>query len=104
MQPEYVTPDLVAEARQKLQAKLDTALLAQVRFEQLAEGTCVQFLHIGPYAGMDAAADRMQTFAEEQGYRIPLRNSHDIYLNDVRKTTPANLKSIIRLPIVCRLG
>ncbi|HEX7557484.1 MAG TPA: hypothetical protein VF338_12720 [Leptolinea sp.] len=57
-------------------------------------------LHIGPYEGMDASAGRMETFAREQGFCIPLHNSHDIYLNDVRKTKSANLKSIIRLPVV----
>jgi hypothetical protein len=100
MQPEYVTPELVAAACQKLQSKVDGDLLAQVRFEQFSEGMCVQFTHIGPYEGMDASADRMESFANEHGYRIPLRNSHDIYLNDVRKTGPVNLKTVIRLPVV----
>jgi hypothetical protein len=100
MQPEYVTFDLVAEARQKVQPKVDAAHIAKVRFEQYTEGICVQILHIGPYEGMDASANRMEAFAREQGFSIPLRNSHDIYLNDVRKTNPANLKAIIRLPVV----
>ena len=100
MQPGYVTPELVAEAHQKVQSKVGAALLAQVRFEQYSEGPCVQFMHRGPYAGMDASADRMEAFANEHGYRIPLRNSHDIYLNDVRKTKTANLKTIMRLPVV----
>ena len=100
MQPEYVTRELVAEATQKVQSKVDAALLEKVRFEPYAEGTCVQFLHVGPYEGMDASAGRMEAFAGEQGYHIPLRNSHDIYLNDVRKTNPANLKAVIRFPVV----
>jgi hypothetical protein len=102
MQPEYVTPERVAEARQKVLSKVDAALLEKVRFEQYAEGMCVQFLHVGPYESMDASADRMEAFAGEQGYRIPLYNSHDIYLNDVRKTKPENLKAIIRLPVIRR--
>ena len=68
--------------------------------QQLAEGMCVQFLHIGPYEGMDAALDRMLALAGEQGYSVVARNSHDIYLNDVRKTKPENLKAVMRLPVI----
>ena len=100
MQPEYVTTELVTAARQKVQSKVDAALLAQVRFEQYREGVCVLFMHNGPYEGMDSSCARMEAYANEQGYRIPLRNSHDIYLNDVHKTKPANLKTVMRLPVV----
>ncbi len=102
MQPEYVTEELVSEARKKALAKVDAALLKQVRFESFAEGTCVQFLHVGPYEGMDAALENMLTTAEAQGCVVPIRNSHDIYLNDIRKTKPQNLKAVMRLPVVRR--
>lgn len=101
MQPEPVTAEWVAEARQKVLPKVeDTALLEQVRFERLAEGMCVQFLHVGPYEGMDAALDRMVALAEGEGYTLPARNAHDIYLNDIRKTKPENLKAVMRFKIV----
>jgi len=100
MQPEYVTAELVNEARQKVLPKVDPSLLEQVRFERITEGMCVQFLHIGPYEEMDAAMDRMISTAEARGYEIPIRNTHDIYLNDVRKTTPENLKTVMRLSVV----
>ena len=100
MQPDYITAELVAEARHKLQSKVNASLLAQVRFEPFNEGMCIQLLHIGPYEGMDAALEKMLAVAEEQGYSVPVRNSHDIYLNDVRQTKPENLKAVMRLPVV----
>lgn len=100
MQPEYVTAEMVAEAKRKVQSKVDASLLERVRFEQLVEGMCVQFLHIGPYEGMDVAFGRMLAVAGEQGYAVPVRNSHDIYLNDIRKTKPENLKAVMRLPVI----
>jgi hypothetical protein len=103
MQPEYVTTEMVAEAKQKVQSKVDASLLERVRFEQLAEGMCVQFLHVGPYEGMDAALGRMLVVAEEQGYSTPACNSHDIYLNDIRKTKPENLKAVMRLSVTRNL-
>jgi len=103
MQPEYITMELVNESRQKVLPKVESSLLEQVRFELFAEGMCVQFLHIGPYEEMDAALDRMISTAEARGYEIPIRNAHDIYLNDIRKTKPENLKSVMRLPIVTHI-
>ena len=100
MQPEYVTAELVAEARRKVQSKVDASLLERVRFAQLAEGMCVQLLHIGPYEGMDAALDRMLAVAGEQGYAAPVRSTHDIYLNDIRQTKPENLRAVMRLPVI----
>ena len=102
MQPEYVTTGLVVEARQKVQSKVDAALLEKVRFEVYAEGKCVQFLHIGPYEGMGTALEKMLGVAAAQGYTVPVRNTHDIYLNDVRKANPANLKTVMRLPVMQR--
>jgi len=102
MQPEYVTAELVAEARQKAQSKVEAALLEKVRFEAYAEGMCAQFLHAGPYEGMDAALEKMLVAASTRGYTVTVRNTHDIYLNDVRKTKPANLKAIMRLSVMQR--
>jgi hypothetical protein len=100
MQPEYVTAELVHEARQKVLSRVDPSLLEQARFESLAEGICVQFLHVGAYEEMDAAMDRMVSMAEKNGYEIPIRNTHDIYLNDVRKAKTENLKAVMRLQVV----
>jgi hypothetical protein len=99
MQPNHVTAEMVEEARQKVLEKVEPSLLEQVRFESVTEGMCVQFLHIGVYEGMDAAMEKMIAAAEAQGYEIPMRNAHDIYLNDVRKTKPENLKAVMRLAI-----
>jgi hypothetical protein len=100
MQPVYVTAELVEQARRKVLPKVDSALLEEVRYESLVEGMCVQFLHIGPYEEMDAALEKMLAVAAAQGYAVPLRNTHDIYLNDIRKTRPENLKTVMRLPVI----
>ncbi len=100
MQPEEVTAERVAAARQRVLPKVDAAALERVRFELFTEGICVQFLHIGPYEGMDAALERMIVLAESQGYTVPFRNAHDIYLNDARKTKPENLKAVMRLAVI----
>jgi hypothetical protein len=42
----------------------------------------------------------MLVFAGTQGYDVPIRSTHDIYLNDMRKTKPENLKTVMRLPVI----
>jgi hypothetical protein len=44
----------------------------------------------------------MHQFLEEEGYELDItdeRMHHEIYLSDVRKTAPENLKTVLRHPI-----
>ena len=44
----------------------------------------------------------MDDFAQEHGYQIDIteeRYHHEIYLSDVRKCNPQNLKTVIRHPV-----
>ena len=100
MQPEYISSELVAEARVKVHSKVDAKQLENVRFESHSDGVCVQFLHVGAYEKMNAAGKLMEDYARQQGYIIPVHFTHDIYLNDVRKTKPENLKSVMRYQVV----
>lgn len=101
MQPDFVSREMFLEAVEMLRGEGEPpAQLAAVRFETFTEGPCVQFMHTGPYPGMDANLDKMTAFAEANGYSIPERKVHDIYLNDSRKTKPENLRAIMRLPVV----
>lgn len=75
---------------------------SKVEFLTYEEGLCVQCMHIGPYDNEPETIERMEQFAEEQGYELDfseLRRHHEIYLSDVRKCKPENLKTVIRQPI-----
>lgn len=66
------------------------------------EGLCVQCLHIGPYDEEPKTVALMHQFLEEEGYELDItdeRMHHEIYLSDVRKTAPENLKTVLRHPI-----
>lgn len=98
MQPECITPALYQQAVEQAQAKRELPCLASLRFEQRIEGLCAQILHKGAYEGMNATFERVKTYLQETGYTWEA-DSHDIYLNDMRKTKPENLKTIIRTSI-----
>lgn len=75
---------------------------SKVEFLTIDEGLCVQCMHIGPYDDEPATVAQMHKYIQEQGY-IPdfsdIRQHHEIYLSDPRKTAPEKLKTVIRHPI-----
>jgi len=100
MQPDQITGDMFAEAREQLRKKpakegRDPAWLDRVRLERFAEGLCVQIMHIGPYASEAGTLEKMAVFAEQHGYVFRGRH-HEIYLGDPRTAKPENLKTVLR--------
>ena len=75
---------------------------SKVEFFTYHEGLCVQCMHIGPYDNEPVTVREMERYAKEQGYKLDFsdqRYHHEIYLSDVRKCKPENLKTVIRQPI-----
>lgn len=104
-QPEFVTPEVFETAKTSLAKKkpgLDTSI---ARLEDFTEGLCAQVMHIGPYDDEGPTVAALEEFIASQGYRTEmsgLRQHHEIYLSDPRKTAPEKLKTVIRHPIVKR--
>jgi hypothetical protein len=101
VQPEWVTPDIVEEARAETGRKKELPALPGLRFEPYHEGLSVQILYIGTYDEESPTIARMHAFAEEQGYALRGKH-HEIYLSDPRRTAPEKLKTVIRQPIAQR--
>lgn len=104
-QPEFVTAQVFETAKESLSKKkpgLDTSIAC---LKDFTEGLCAQVMHIGSYDEEASTVAALEEFIELQGYRTELsdlRQHHEIYLNDPRKTEPAKLKTVIRHPIVRR--
>jgi hypothetical protein len=98
MQPDFVTQAMVEEAIQLSKDKLLPDDIAKLRFEEYNEGMCVQAFHHGDYNLMNDTLKKMIEFAEEKNLRHE-SDTHDIYLNDMRKTKTENLKTIMRLKV-----
>lgn len=99
--PEFVTREefqwAAKEAAEK--KKMD---FSKVEFFTYEEGLCVQCMHIGPYDNEPQTVGMMRQFIKEQGYTLDFesgRYHHEIYLSDVRRCKPENLKTVIRHPI-----
>jgi hypothetical protein len=86
------------EALVKLKEKKDNPALTQLRFESFQEGLCVQIMHIGPYSEEPRSLERMQAFADENGY-VYRDKHHEIYMGDPRRAKPEKLRTILRHPV-----
>ena len=97
--PAWIDDAMVEEAVAAVAGKAPPAGLAQVRWETLHEGRCVQTLHVGPY---DDEGPVLATMHEEVIPSAGLRLSgehHEIYLSDPRRTAPERLRTILRQPV-----
>lgn len=99
--PEFVTREEFDWAIQEASVKKQMDF-SKVEFFTYHEGLCVQCMHIGPYNNEPVTVREMERYAKEQGYELDFsdqRYHHEIYLSDVRKCKPENLKTVIRQPI-----
>lgn len=99
--PDFVTREdfdwAVGEATRKKKEDF-----SKVEFLTIAEGLCVQCMHIGTYDDESATVELMHSFAREQGYELDFsdrRLHHEIYLSDPRKVDPDKNRTVIRHPI-----
>jgi hypothetical protein len=97
MQPEFVTREHFARAREQLREKKNPAALEKVRLEIYEEGLAGQIMYLGAYADEGPSIQSLHAFIEEQGYELKGKH-HEIYLSDPRRTVPEKLKTVIRQP------
>ena len=75
---------------------------SRVEFMTIAEGLCVQCMHIGAYDDEPATIALMDEFLLKNGYENDFsaeRMHHEIYLSDARRVAPERLKTVIRHPV-----
>lgn len=99
--PDFVQKEDFEWAVQQAQSKkkLDCST---AEFLTVDEGLCVQMMHCGSYDEEPATVARMEEFAAAGGYEPDfslVRQHHEIYLSDPRRTHASKLKTVIRHPI-----
>lgn len=96
-------PDLIGAADLKhaiteLEKKKKIDGNVDLKLERIAEGKCVQALHVGPYDKEPETIARMKAFAEAQGFQLA-RQHHEIYFSDPCRVAPEKLKTVLRIPV-----
>jgi hypothetical protein len=102
-QPEFVTPQIFETAKAVLSKKKPELDTSAARLEDFTEGLCAQVMHIGSYDDKPPTVAALEEFIKSEGYSTEMRGMrqhHEIYISDPRKTAPEKLKTVIRHPIV----
>lgn len=97
-QPEFITPDDFAAAREKVAAALGVAPVT-LRMETYCAGLAVQVLQIGPVADQGALVNRMHGDFMRAHNLAPQGDYHEIYLTDLRRTPQSRMRTILRQPV-----
>lgn len=96
--PDFIGAEHVNGAKAALREKGRDPEVREVELEDLAEGTCVQMLHVGPYSHEAETLASMRQFAREQGFAFHGRR-HEIYVSDSSRVAEEKLKTILRVPV-----
>ncbi|GHV35262.1 hypothetical protein FACS18949_12880 [Clostridia bacterium] len=102
-QPDFVTAEIFDDFKTTFAKKKPNLDTSNARLEIIAEGLCVQVMHVGAYDDEPTTVAALDRFAVENGYAVDMggvRRHHEIYLGDPRKTAPEKLKTVLRHPIV----
>lgn len=98
-QPDFVEEAFFEEMRTFTQKKKPHPLLGEVKFEKIADGKCIQMLHVGSYDDEPASFEQMEDFAESQGLKRKSKVHREIYLSDFRKVPEEKLKTVLRFKV-----
>lgn len=98
LQPEVVTPDLLAWAIAEVEKKKGLAAVRRVRLETYHEGMSAQILHIGPFSEEGPNIVKLHAFIAAQGCALAGKH-HEIYFSDTRRVPPEKWRTIIRQPM-----
>jgi hypothetical protein len=97
--PDWFTPADLDEAVRVVAARNPPPRLDDVRLATLAEGRCVQTLHLGPFDDEGPTLARMHDeFIPGAGLTMTGRH-HEIYFSDTRRVAPAKFRTILRQPV-----
>jgi hypothetical protein len=99
MQPDWITAEMVEQARSDAARKKTLPAFARLRFEAYDEGTSLQIMHVGSYDDEGPVLKRLHHEVMPAGGYIFNGKHHEIYIGDPRKTAPEKLKTVLRQPV-----
>jgi len=98
-QPDFITDEMIEEARDEARAKKKLPLLDDIYFDSLEDGLSIQMLHSGSFDDEPQSFAEMDAFAAQQGYERIGNKHREIYLTDARKTPAKQRKTILRYTV-----
>lgn len=98
-QPDFITEDMVAVALERVKTRKPNPLYAEIRFDTMQDGNCIEILHNGPYDDEPASFEKMAQFAKDHGLTRKESSHREIYLNHAGRFPMSKLKTILRYSV-----
>ncbi len=98
-QPEFVDLDLFKYYQKLTFEKKKSAVLNEVKFEQVKEGLSCTTIHIGSYDDEPATFNEMEQFSLNNGFARTGKMHKEIYITDPSRVTPEKLKTTLRFKV-----
>lgn len=98
-QPSFISKEMVKEALEKVKVKKPNAHYEKIRFETIKEGKCLTMLHLGSFDSEPLPFAKMDEFCKENFLNRRSLFHREIYLNNLNRTSPDKLKTILRYQV-----
>lgn len=98
-QPSFISKEMVKEALEKVKVKKPNAHYEKIRFETIKEGKCLTMLHLGSFDSDPLSFAKMDEFCKENFLNRRSLFHREIYLNNLNRTSPDKLKTILRYQV-----
>ena len=98
-QPSFISKEMVKEALEKVKVKKPNAHYEKIRFETVKEGKCLTMLHLGSFDSEPLSFAKMDEFCKENSLNRRFPFHREIYLNNLNRTSPDKLKTILRYQV-----
>ncbi len=95
-QPDFLTPDLFLDIKDRAKKKVPAPILDKLKLETITDGLSVQMLHIGSFDEESTSFDKMKIFCQEHRLNRTSFWHREIYLTDPRKGDAAKQKTVLR--------
>ena len=95
-QPDFISPNYFKEILDIAKAKKGFELLDKVQFQKIAEGPCIQAMHLGSFDTEAETFAKMEKYAQNQNLERASKRHREIYISDFRKVPVERLKTTLR--------
>ena len=98
-QPDFITKEMFKEALEIVTLKKPNPFYNDIRFSPLKEGLSISMLHTGPFDDEQKTFDEMESFCNLNNLKRISEVHREIYLNNLHRTDPSKLKTILRYQV-----
>ena len=98
-QPDFVSNDFFNEMLEIVKKKKPNRLLNKIKLKKIADGKCIQMLHLGSYDDEPESFELMERFTEASNLKRKSKVHREIYLSDFRKVPKEKLKTVLRFQV-----